>query len=158
MNISIPELSLIIMVGASASGKSTFARQHFLPTEVISSDLCRAMVSDDAQNQAASKDAFEVLHHVAGVRLRRGLLTVVDATSIQPEDRKGLVQIAREHDCPAVAVVLDMPLNVCLERNQKREDHHPPDPMIRNQYGLLRRQLKHLKRDGFHKVYTISSP
>ena len=158
MNISIPELSLIIMVGASGSGKSTFAQRHFAPTEVVASDYCRALVSGDAQNQAASKDAFEVLHHVASIRLRAGLLTVVDATSIQPEDRKGLVQIAREHDCPAVAVVLDMPLNVCLERNQKREDHHRPDRMIRNQHGLLRRQLKHLKRDGFHKVDTISSP
>ena len=107
--ISVPELALVVLVGASGSGKSTFARTHFKRTEVISSDFCRGLVSDDENDQAATKDAFEVLHFVAAKRLAAGRLTVVDATNVQPEDRRPLVQLAREHNCFAVAVVFDVP-------------------------------------------------
>ncbi|MEG4811864.1 AAA family ATPase, partial [Microcoleus sp. F8-D1] len=85
MKITFPELSLVVLIGASGSGKSTFARQHFLPTEIISSDYCRGLVSDDENNQAATADAFEVLHLIAAKRLAAGKLTVIDATNVQPE-------------------------------------------------------------------------
>ncbi len=90
MNIKIPKLSLVVLIGPSGSGKSTFARKHFLPTEVLSSDYCRGLVSDDENDQAATNDAFDVLHYVAGKRLARGRLTVIDATNVQPESRKPL--------------------------------------------------------------------
>src|ERR1700759_2414396 len=99
MNISIPELSLILLVGPSGSGKSTFARKHFLPTEVVSSDACRGMVSDNENDQSATGDAFELLHVIVGKRLALGRLTVVDATNVQPESRQPLVALAREHHC-----------------------------------------------------------
>ena len=114
MNITIPELSLVVLVGASGSGKSSFARQHFLPTEVLSSDFCRGLVSDDENDQAATKDAFDVLHFIAAKRLAAGKLVVVDATNVQPEARKPLVALAREYHCLPVAIVLDMPERVCL--------------------------------------------
>src|ERR671934_2411535 len=95
MKIAIPELSLVALVGASGSGKSTFARKHFKPTEVLSSDFCRGLVSDDENDQTATKDAFEVLHAIAAKRLARGHLTVIDATNVQPEARKPLVELAR---------------------------------------------------------------
>src|SRR5947208_4120144 len=104
MNISIPNLSLVVLVGPSGSGKSTFARRHFRPTEVISSDACRGMVSDDENDQAVSKDAFDVLRFVAGKRLALGKLTVIDATNVQPEARKPLVKLARQHHCLPVAI------------------------------------------------------
>ena len=61
MNINIPKLSLVVLIGPSGSGKSTFARKHFRSTEILSSDFCRGMVGDDENDQAVTKDAFEVL-------------------------------------------------------------------------------------------------
>src|SRR6059058_1641801 len=118
--LGIPELSLVVLIGASGSGKSTFGRAHFKPTEVISSDYCRGLVSDDENDQSATGAAFDLLHHIVGVRLSRGLLTVVDATNVQPEARQALVGLAREHDVLPVAIVLDLPEQTCLERNATR--------------------------------------
>src|SRR6202008_2042618 len=109
MKISIPNLSLVVLIGPSGAGKSTFARKHFLPTEVLSSDACRAMVGDDPNDQAVTNDAFEVLHHVAAKRLALGRLTVIDATNVQPEARKPLVELARRYHCLPVAIVLNPP-------------------------------------------------
>ncbi|MEG5040586.1 MULTISPECIES: AAA family ATPase, partial [unclassified Microcoleus] len=106
MKITFPELSLVVLIGASGSGKSTFARQHFLPTEIISSDYCRGLVSDDENNQAATADAFEVLHLIAAKRLAAGKLTVIDATNVQPESRKSLLELARKYHCFLVATAL----------------------------------------------------
>src|SRR5881296_3797427 len=92
MQVTIPEISLIVLIGPSGSGKSSFARKHFKPTEILSSDYCRGLVSDDENNQAATKDAFEVLHFIAAKRLAAGKLVVVDATNVQPESRKPLVE------------------------------------------------------------------
>src|SRR3954468_10073469 len=112
MKLTIPELSLVVLIGPSGSGKSTFARRHFKPTEILSSDYCRGLVSDDENNQEATGDAFDVLRYVAGKRLQRGLLTVVDATNVQEEARKPLVALAREHDVIPVALVLKTPEDV----------------------------------------------
>ncbi len=95
--MKIPELSLVVLIGASGSGKSTFARKHFKATEILSSDYCRGLVSDDENNQAATKEAFEVLHFIAGKRLAAGRLPVIDAPNVQPETRKPLVALAREY-------------------------------------------------------------
>src|SRR5277367_4160283 len=122
MEIKIPELALVVLVGPSGSGKSTFARTHFKPTEIISSDFCRGLVSDDENSQEATGDAFDVLKYVAAKRLERGLLTVIDATNVQTESRKPLVDLAREHDVLPVAIVLKMPEALGRERNQTRPD------------------------------------
>src|SRR3712207_9290209 len=118
MKVTIPELSLVALVGPSGCGKSTFARRHFRATEVLSSDFCRGLVSDDENDQSATKDAFEVLHFIAGRRLRAGRLTVVDATNVQREARRPLVALAREHDLFAVAIVIDLQIGraSCRER------------------------------------------
>jgi len=108
MTITIPELSFVVLIGVSGSGKSTFARKHFKPTEILSSDYCRGLVSDDENSQAATKDAFEVLQFIARKRLAAGKLTVVDATNVQPESRKPFVAIAREFHCLPAAIVLDL--------------------------------------------------
>src|SRR5207237_7293209 len=108
--------------GPSGCGKSSFTRAHFKPTEVLSSDFCRGLVSDDENAQAATNDAFDVLHYIARKRLAAGRLTVVDATNVQPEARKPLVVLAREFHCLPVAIVLDLPEKVCQERNRDRAD------------------------------------
>jgi protein phosphatase len=157
MHIAIPKLSLVVLIGASGSGKSTFARKHFLPTEVLSSDYCRGRVSDDENNQAATNDAFEVLHFVAAKRLARGHLTVVDATNVQPEARSPLVQLARKYHCLPVAIVLNPPEDVCHERNLSRSDRSFGPHVVRQQRSQLRRSLKALKREGFRHVYVMDS-
>ncbi len=124
MEIKIPELALVVLAGPSGSGKSTFARAHFKSTEIISSDFCRGLVSDDENSQAATNDAFEVLYFIAAKRLRAGKLTVVDATSVQPEARKPLIALAREYHCLPVALVLDTPERICRERNASRLDRN----------------------------------
>ncbi|HZL36842.1 MAG TPA: polynucleotide kinase-phosphatase [Tepidisphaeraceae bacterium] len=157
MKLTIPELSLIVLIGPSGCGKSTFARKHFKPTEVLSSDFCRGLVSDDENSQAATGDAFDVLKYVAGKRLARGLLTVIDATNVQPEARKPLVELAREHDVLPVAIVLKMPENVCHERNKGRPDRTFGPHVVRNQLMQLRRGLRGLDREGFRYVYVLHS-
>ena len=96
MNLTIPELSLVVLIGPSGCGKSTFAWKHFKATEVVSSDFCRGLVSDDENSMEATGDAFDVLKFVVGKRLARGLLTVIDATNVQPEARKPLVELRRK--------------------------------------------------------------
>ena len=158
MNITIPELSLVVLIGPSGCGKSSFARTHFKPTEVLSSDFCRGLVSDDENAQAATKDAFEVLHFVARKRLAAGRLTVVDATNVQPEARKPLVALAREFHALPVAIVLNLPEKLCHERNQNRPDRQFGPHVVRNQSQQLRRSLRGLEREGFRHVFTLSTP
>ena len=157
MKLTIPELSFVVLIGVSGSGKSTFARKHFKPTEILSSDYCRGLVSDDENSQAATKDAFEVLHFIARKRLAAGKLTVVDATNVQPESRKPLVQIAREFHCLPVAVVLDVPERVAHDRNKTRADRDFGPHVIRQQAQQLRRSLRGLEREGFRHVHVLRS-
>jgi protein phosphatase len=158
MKIQIPELSLVVLIGASGSGKSSFARQHFKPTEVLSSDFCRGLVSDDENDQSATGDAFDVLHFIAAKRLAAGRLTVIDATNVQTEARKPLVALAREHDVLPVAIVLNLPEKLCQERNRNRPDRDFGPHVIRRQSEQLRRSLRGLQREGFRYVFVLSSP
>ena len=158
MNIAIPELCLVALIGPTGSGKSHFASRHFKPTEVVSSDACRAMVADDATDQAATPDAFALLNFIAATRLRSGRLTVIDATSVQPEARRSLVELAREHDCLPVAIVLNMPEALCLARNKERPDRSFGRRVVRQQAQQLRRSLRRLKREGFRHVFVLNSP
>ncbi|MGQ7297539.1 polynucleotide kinase-phosphatase [Quadrisphaera sp. KR29] len=155
--LEVPDLSLVVLVGASGSGKSTFAARHFGPFEVVSSDHCRGLVADDVNDQAATADAFDVLHHIAGVRLRRGRLTVVDATNVQADARRQLVALARDHDVLPVAIVLDLPERVCLERNAARPDRDFGAHVVKRHRDALRRSLRSLRREGFRTVHVLSS-
>lgn len=157
MKLTIPELSFVVLIGVSGSGKSTFARKHFKPTEILSSDYCRGLVSDDENSQAATKDAFELLHFIARKRLAAGKLTVVDATNVQPESRKPLVEIAREFHCLPVAIVLDLPERMAHDRNKSRPDRDFGPHVIRQQSQQLHRSLRGLEREGFRHVHVLKS-
>jgi protein phosphatase len=158
MHIAIPKLSLVVLIGPSGSGKSTFARRHFLPSEILSSDACRALVSDNENDQSATNDAFDVLRFIAAKRLALGKLAVVDATNVQPESRRPLVQLARQFHCLPVAVVLNLPEDICHERNRGRDDRQFGPHVVRQQRSQLRRSLKMLRREGFRQVYVMESP
>jgi protein phosphatase len=155
--IDLPAFCLVVMMGASGAGKSTFTRRHFLPTEVLSSDYFRALVSDDESNQAATNDAFEVLYFVATKRLAARKLTVIDATNVRPNDRKGFIQLAGQFYCPAAALVLDVPEQLCHDRNQSRPGRDFGPEVVRNQMTLLQKNVHQLKEEGFGYVHIFST-
>jgi protein phosphatase len=158
VKITIPELSLVVLIGPSGSGKSTFAERHFKTTEVLSSDAFRGLVSDDENDQAATKDAFDALHFVAGKRLAAGKLSVIDATNVQREARRPLVELARAHHVLPVAIVFDMPERLCMERNAARPDRDFGPHVVRQQRSQLKRSLRGLDREGFRRVFVFRSP
>ena len=157
MKLSIPDLSLIVLIGTSGSGKSTFARRHFKPTEVLSSDYFRGLVSDDENDQTVSTPAFETLHYVAAKRLQLGRLVVVDATNVQDSARKPLVELARRYHVIPVAIVIDVPERLAQERNRTRPDRDFGPHVIRQQHSQLRRSLRTLQREGFRHVHILRS-
>ena len=159
MILKIPEPSLVLLIGPSGSGKSTFASKHFKPTEILSSDFCRGLVSDDETDQTATKDAFEVLRFIAAKRLTAGKLTVIDATNVQSDARKPLLALAREYHYLTVAIVFNTPAKICQERNAARPDRDLKPHVIRQQHQQLRRSLHNLKREGFRQfLYVMSTP
>ncbi len=157
VSLSIPPDALVLLIGVAASGKSTFAARHFLPTEVLSSDVLRAMITDDPHAQGATEDAFDLLHRLLAMRLRRGRRTVVDAPNVEGWARGELLAAARRHQRPAVAIVLDLPLEVALERNLRRPLPRPPAAAVRRQHRWLQDTLRELPDEGFAAVYALSS-
>ena len=155
-DISVPALSLVVLVGVSGSGKSTFAARNFAPTQVLSSDICRGLVADDENDQSATSDAFDVLAYIAGTRLRRGLLTVVDATNVQRQSRKTLIDLAKSHDVLVDAIVLDVPDDVAIARNATRPERDFGPHVIRRQHNDLRRSLSKIRREGFRRVHILT--
>jgi protein phosphatase len=158
MTIELPNLCLVVLIGPSGAGKSTFARRHFLLTEVVSSDYCRGIVSDDENSLEASDDAFDLVHYIIEKRLKRGRLTVVDATNVQESARKPLVKLARKYHVFPVAIVLNLPEQLCHERNVDRPDRNFGPHVVRNQRRALRRSIRRLRKEGFRFVYEMKSP
>ncbi len=148
----------MVLIGASGAGKSTLARRVFRSTEIISSDFCRGLVSDNENDQAATVDAFEVLNFIAAKRLNAGRLTVIDATNVKPESRKPLIALAREYHCIPVAIVLNVPYRICIEHNSTRPDRDFSNHVIRNHVMDLRRSLRGLQREGFRHVHVLNTP
>ena len=158
MRLTLPEYCLVCLIGPSGSGKSTFAAQHFLPTEVISSDACRGLVCDDENSLEATSDAFELVRFIASKRLANRRLTVIDATSVKHEDRQPIVALAKQYHALPVALVFNMPEGLCHERNRERPDRDFGRHVVRNQAQQLRRSLKRLRKEGFRYVYVFTSP
>jgi protein phosphatase len=157
MRIIIPDPALVVLVGPSGAGKTTFARRHFGRFEVLSSDRCRGLVADDEADQSATSDAFDVLHYIAARRLRRGRLVVVDATSVRPEARRPLIALAREYGATPVAIVFDLPEPVHHERIRNRSERVVGEHVIRRQAEQLRHSLTGMEQEGFREVYVLRS-
>lgn len=157
VSLAIPRDALVLLIGVAASGKSTFAARHFLPTEVLSSDALRAMIMDDPHAQGATDDAFDLLHRLLAMRLRRGRRTVVDATNVEAWARAELLAVARQHRRPVVAVILDLPLEVAMERNLARPEPRPPNAALRRQHRWLQDTLRELPDEGLAATHHLES-
>ncbi|MBA2664931.1 MAG: AAA family ATPase [Bradymonadaceae bacterium] len=157
MKIVIAEFSLVVLIGPSGCGKSSFARRHFLATEIVSSDGCRALVCDDESNQRASADGFELLNFIANKRLARGRLTVIDATSVQKRARRELLELARTHGCPAVAIVFDLPQELCVARDAARVGRNVGPEIVQKQRLHLDQALGELADEGFEQVVVLTT-
>ena len=151
--LSLPDPALVLLVGVTGSGKSTLAARLFAPTQVLSTDAFRAMVADDPADQSASRAAFDLLHRAAAYRLARGRTTVVDATNTYADARADLLDLARAHGVPAVAVVLDVPLRVCAARRPGL-----PKGVVTGQRARLREALRAIPHEGFAAVHVVADP
>lgn len=157
MTITISKSSLVVLIGASGSGKSTFARKHFKLTEIVSSDYCRGLVCDDESSQDANKDAFDLVYLIVRKRLARGKLTVIDATNVLPEARKTWIEFASEYNAPLIAIVINLPESLCWEQNIKRPNRQVDRSIIQDQRVNLENSIEVLEREGFQDVYLLDS-
>src|ERR1700761_1256649 len=158
LDIEIPDFALVVLIGATGSGKSTFARKHFLPTEILSSDHYRGVVSDDENEQGVSADAFDLVRAVGDKRLKHRKLTVIDATNVRAADRKGWIELARRWHALPVAIVIDPGIDVCIERNRHRADRPFGAGVVQRMVSEIRRGLRGLQREGFRQVWQLTTP
>jgi protein phosphatase len=157
VTIEIPSPVLVLLVGPSGAGKSTFARRHFRASEVLSSDFCRALVSDDEADQSATKDAFELLHLILAKRLQRGRVTVVDATNVHASARRPLLEAAQLFGVPAVGILFQLPESVYQNRNQQRPHRKVQSDVIVAQVSSLKESLAGIENEGFARLYRLTS-
>lgn len=157
MRLTLPDPSLVLLVGVAGCGKSTFAHRHFTPTEIASSDELRAMVADDPTDQRASGDAFKLLRIILDMRCKRRLTTVVDATNLERRARKPYLRTAEERGVAPVAIVLDVPLALCLRRDAERSERYVGEAVLRRQYADLERTREQLPDEGYAAIHVLSS-
>lgn len=155
--VEIPSFALLLLVGPAGSGKSTFARARFAPTEIVSSDHYRGVVRDDETNMEGSADAYEVLHLVVDKRLAARRLTVVDATNVRARDRAPLLARAAARSAPAIAVVLDVDGATCVTRNDARGDRPNSRIYVLRQQESLRASMPTLANEGFAAVHVLAT-
>lgn len=156
--IAIPDFALVAVIGPTGARKSTFARAHFLETEIVSPDHCRAQVSDDETDQSATADGFDLLHYTAGLRLKQRKIAVVDVTSARREDRASLARLARQYHALPVALVLNVDAELCDLRKKDRPNRGFGEHVARKHVQLLQRGIKGLEREGFRHVHVFRTP
>ncbi|MEU4265600.1 AAA family ATPase [Streptomyces argenteolus] len=156
LDTTIPDRAVIVLIGAAGSGKSTLA-STWHPTEVLSLDHYRALISDSAGDQEATGDAVAALHLVLEARLRRGLTSVIDATNTDTAVRARTLQAAGRYGMPTVALLVTTPLPVALERNAARpDDRRVPENILRAQHAAAFAARPQLQEEGFGQVILAS--
>lgn len=158
LNIALPDFSLVVLIGASGSGKSTFAAKHFLPTEIVSSDRARGLVFDDETNQDVTADAFDLVRAIAEKRLKHRKLAVIDATNVRASDRKAWIDLARRWHALPVAIVIEPGIDICVERNEVRPERPFGAGVVQRMVSEIRKGLRGLQREGFRQVWELHSP
>lgn len=155
LHLQVPVFCLVVLIGSTSAGKSTFARRHFLKTEIVSSDWARGRVADDENDQDATAEAFNLVAALTGLRLKRRRLTVIDATNVRAGDRRRWVDLAGLHRAPLVGIVIDPGEAVCLARNDARPDRPRGPDLVRRMRGALHDDLGGLRREGFRVVHHV---
>ena len=155
--ILVPSSALVALIGPAGAGKTTFAAAHFRPSEVLSSDQARLLVSDDEGDQSASAAAFAVLYFIAARRARRGRLTVVDATNVRPPDRRRVLWLGERYQRPTVAVVFALPLELCIARDLARPGRQVGAEVIRRQWSQMPKSSAAVVEEGFGAVHWFQS-
>jgi alkanesulfonate monooxygenase SsuD/methylene tetrahydromethanopterin reductase-like flavin-dependent oxidoreductase (luciferase family)/predicted kinase len=151
----IPDPALVVLVGAAGSGKSTWAAQHYLPAEIVSSDRLREVVGSGEHDLDASDEAFSLLDQIVAARTRRRLTTVVDTLGLSPDRRLGYLAHARRGRLPAVAVLFDTDAAVCRQRNRSR-DRSVPAAVLDAQLGRVRESAGQLEAEGWDVVVRLT--
>jgi protein phosphatase len=155
VTITLPDPSLVLLVGPAGAGKSTFAEAHFRSSEIVSSDAMREMLTDDPGDQGASAEAFQVLSIIVNGRLRRRLLTVVDATNLRAANRRRYQRLAARYGIPTVAIAFALPVGRYHERNRARDDRVVPDFVITDQAERMAKVLSTLAEEGYAAVHVV---
>jgi protein phosphatase len=158
LTIKIPDPALVLLIGPAGAGKSTFAAAHFRPIEIVSSDHLRALLSNDPADQGASAEAFRILSLLVAGRMKRGLLTVVDATSLRAANRTRYRAIAARHGIPVIAIAFDLPPHTHHERNRSRPGRVVEAGVVDWQIEQMQRTLAELPREGYSAVHILREP
>lgn len=154
--IEIPQNALVVLCGPAGCGKSTFARKHFKPTEIVSSDECRARISDSETNQLVSHLAFDLMMKIIELRLSLGRLCVADSTALANDLRRKFRTTAAEHGAPAIVIAWNLPLETCKARNQMRE-RKVEDVVLERQWTRMRQVLKNIAREDWFAAHVIQA-
>lgn len=152
--IKLPHRTLLVLAGPAGSGKSTFALQRFAPTMIVSSDYCRALVSDDENNQRVNRDAFDLFYYIIHKRMYQNRFTVADSTALQPEARQRLLDLAHRHGYLTCLLIFNVPEQICRVRNQQRA-RKVEEQVHAYHAGLLQQTLQAAPREGWNHLYVL---
>jgi protein phosphatase len=152
--IQVPRRTLLVLCGPAGSGKSTFAAQHFIPTNIVSSDYCRAMICDDVNNQQVNRDTFDLFYYIIQKRMFLGRFTVADSTALQSEARRKLRELSRRSGYLGCLLIFNIPPEICLERDKMRQ-RIVGEQVVAYHAGLLQRTLQDAPQEGWEQVHVL---
>jgi protein phosphatase len=155
MQIRIPDPALVLLVGPTGSGKTTFAAANFKPAEIVSTDHLRGLLASDPADQSASAEAFRILSIIVNGRLARHLTTVVDATSLLAANRKRYRGFAAKYEVPVVVVAFAFAPHTYHARNQGRYGRVVDNDVVENQIEQMARAMDILRSEGYAALHVV---